>query len=283
MNTLKKATALLLTLVMLCSAGFAFAEGEGPMRVALLNAFENEDAIVPDELIGLIEYRIFERMIDIVQALSSSTVDYGRTATICADYIVANNDQMTCIDADGYVRYFMGTRSDDAQLQAMLNEGIKALKENGKLDELISIWLTDIGSTQPSAKPLPVIEGAQTIRVAVTGDMPPLDYTDVLGNPAGFNIAMLTALSEVMNVNFETVTLDSPARLMALATGTVDVLFYTFGHTEQSTEPDERVLLTDSYFECGVKRLYLKARKEEMNARLARLGKAIAEYEAKKK
>lgn len=62
----------------------------------------------------------------------------------------------------------------------------------------------------------PVIAGAKTVRVVVTGDLPPLDYVSMDGQPAGYNVALLSELSKVMNVNFELVTADAASRAAML-------------------------------------------------------------------
>ena len=49
------------------------------------------------------------------------------------------------------------------------------------------------------------------------------------GTPAGFNTAILAELGKRMNVNFELVQVDSLGRAAALASGQVDLVFWTNG------------------------------------------------------
>ena len=49
--------------------------------------------------------------------------------------------------------------------------------------------------------------------------MPPLDYVSTDGSPVGFNVALLAALSEEMNVNFELVTSNACSRVSMLTSG----------------------------------------------------------------
>ena len=74
---------------------------------------------------------------------------------------------------------------------------------------------------------MPVIEGAQTLKVAVTGSLPPMDYVAADGSPAGFNTALLAEISNRIGKNIELVVVDSVGRAAALASGTVDAVFWT--------------------------------------------------------
>ncbi len=74
---------------------------------------------------------------------------------------------------------------------------------------------------------MPVIEDAETVKVAVTGALPPMDYVAADGSPAGFNTALLAEISSRMGKNIELVVVDSVGRAAALASGTVDAVFWT--------------------------------------------------------
>ena len=59
--------------------------------------------------------------------------------------------------------------------------------------------------------------------------VPPIDSVAADGTPAGFNTAILAELGKRMNVNFELVQVDSLGRAAALASGQVDLVFWTNG------------------------------------------------------
>ena len=71
------------------------------------------------------------------------------------------------------------------------------------------------------------IDSAETIKVGVTGDLPPIDYVDEAGIPAGFNTAVLAEISRRTGKNIELVSIDSGARSLALSEGIVDVVFWS--------------------------------------------------------
>lgn len=119
---------------------------------------------------------------------------------------------------------------DNAALRDEFNAAIDAIYEDegAVMDKLIDdqiIKLVSSGEIVPVE--MPVIEGAETIKVAVTGAMPPMDYIAPDGTPAGFNTALLAEISKRINKNIEIVVVDSIGRAAALASGTVDVVFWT--------------------------------------------------------
>ena len=79
---------------------------------------------------------------------------------------------------------------------------------------------------------MPVFEGAKTVRIGVTGAIPPMDYMTPYGIPAGFNTAVLAEIGTRTGVNVELVQVDSVSRALALSQGYVDAVFWTRGSSE---------------------------------------------------
>ena len=69
-------------------------------------------------------------------------------------------------------------------------------------------------------------EGRRILKVAVTGDLPPIDLVLADGKPAGFNTAVLSEVGKRLQRNIEIVQVDSGARAAALSGKTVDVIFW---------------------------------------------------------
>ena len=106
------------------------------------------------------------------------------------------------------------------------------MKDDGTLKKLVEDNITKLKG-DPVATDIPKIDGADTIKVAVTGDMPGMDCILADGKPAGFNIAFLSELSKRINKNIELVSISSDARSAALASGQVDALFWVVGTYDQ--------------------------------------------------
>ncbi|MEN6351086.1 MAG: transporter substrate-binding domain-containing protein [Syntrophomonas sp.] len=164
--------------------------------------------------------------------LNAGKLDCFDVPNCTANYIVAADDQLTNIKPDSAARedYCMATRDADNALCGKLNNAIDALKSDGTMDKLVKAYLEDASGTPASRTPAS-IDGAPVYKVGVTGDYPPFDYVSADGTPAGFNVALLNAISEKAGINFEIVQVEASARMTALASSKIDVVFW-MGYTQ---------------------------------------------------
>ena len=117
---------------------------------------------------------------------------------------------------------------DNAALRDEFNDAIAAMKADGTLDRLVKEQIDDlIDGGEIKAVEMPKFDGAKTVKVAVTGALPPMDYVAADGTPAGFNTAVLAEIGNRTGKNIELVVVDSLGRAAALASGTVDAVFWT--------------------------------------------------------
>ena len=117
---------------------------------------------------------------------------------------------------------------ENAELRDQFSEAIASMKADGTLDRLVQEQIEAViagGEAEPIT--MPVADGARTIRVAVTGSLPPMDYVAADGTPAGFNTAVLAEIASRTGLNIDLVVVDSIGRAAALASGTVDAVFWT--------------------------------------------------------
>ena len=117
---------------------------------------------------------------------------------------------------------------ENAELRDQFSEAIAFMKADGTLDRLVQEQIEAViagGEAEPIT--MPVADGARTIRVAVTGSLPPMDYVAADGTPAGFNTAVLAEIASRTGLNIDLVVVDSIGRAAALASGTVDAVFWT--------------------------------------------------------
>lgn len=148
-----------------------------------------------------------------------------------ANYLIANNDKFEIIPhfAINKIKdsFCFAVRKDDTQLKADLDKILDEMKADGSLDKLINDYITNVekGKTPPAVK-IPTTEGAETIKVGVTGDLPPLDLILPDNSPAGFNTAMLAEISKRLGKNIQPVQIESGARAAALQSELIDVVFW---------------------------------------------------------
>ncbi len=165
-------------------------------------------------------------------SLSSGAIDEMSTYKSVADYLIARRPELEISKAHSFLfnmsdSFCCAVRSDNQQLREELNGAINAMKSDGTLDRLTKEYITDLkGMDEPPAVELPKFDGAETIKVAVTGDLPPLDLIRADGTPAGFNTAVLSEIGKRLNKNIETVSIEGAARSAALSSGNADVVFW---------------------------------------------------------
>jgi ABC-type amino acid transport substrate-binding protein len=122
---------------------------------------------------------------------------------------------------------------NNSALRDEFNAAIASMKEDGTLDRLIKEQVDDmVEGGEIKTVELPEIPGADTVKVAVTGALPPMDYVAADGSPAGFNTAVLAEISNRIGKNIELVVVDSVGRAAALASGAVDAVFWTRTNSE---------------------------------------------------
>ena len=110
---------------------------------------------------------------------------------------------------------------------------------------------------------MPHFDSAQTIKVAVTGDLPPLDYVSAGGKPAGFNTAVLAEIGKRMLKNIELVEINAGARAAALTSKQADVVFWAIVPVSEIIPEDSDkpagIELTNPYYKDKVVHVSFKA------------------------
>ena len=216
----------------------------------------------------------FDTLDAMLMALNAGDIDYIYVYSTTAAYLCANDDRLIQLlryqgleDAESAFvrRVFNGILSNDFAF--MMLEGNEALRDefsaaiadiraDGTLDQLAADHIdAAIAGKGIAPVEMPKIDGAQTVRVAVTGALPPMDYIAPDGTPAGFNTALLAEISQRTDMNIELVQVDSMGRAAALSSGTVDAVFWTRTSAESNRiaamtqqEKDANILEVDNSF-----------------------------------
>ena len=171
-----------------------------------------------------------------------------------ADYIVARNEKVVASKKnDAMTNFSMMTMDSNKEVYDILNNAIKEMKADGTLDTLIENELKAYINRDPEAKDLPKFDGARTIKIGVTGDLPPMDFVAANGKAAGFNIALLTEIANRAQINFELVQIETGARAISLSSNKVDAVFWTKSVKctvcgAETAEKIDGTLVTESYF-----------------------------------
>ena len=208
----------------------------------------------------------FDNLNAMQMALQSKQIDEISTYRSVARYMIAKDKRYQVLkdhSLEFIDSFCFALRDDETKLRDSLNRVIKEMQSDGTLDRLTKEYITDINAeNDPPAVELPYFESAPTIKVAVTGDLPPLDFVDTEGKPEGFNTAVLAEIGTRMLKNIEIIQIDSGARAAALTSGQVDVVFWAIVPVSEiiPTDSDKPngVILTDPYFKDKIAHMTFK-------------------------
>lgn len=177
------------------------------------------------------EYRFYDNFNAMLLALNTGEISGLFLTRPVAEYLIAQNPALKVFGVTGmsvqlgYAFGFMNNEKGQ-ELLAKFNEALSVIKNTGRLDELRAKYITNPGATEPEVVSFASLSGKETVKVAVTGDLPPLDYTTADGKAAGFNTAILAEIGKYLSMNIEVVQVDTAARVPALTSGRVDVVFW---------------------------------------------------------
>ena len=213
-----------------------------------------------------LEHIYYNNLSAALMDLESGKIDNIRLEKCTADYVAARNEKIAVVDTLAKIDFSMMTMESNTEAYNILNNAIKDMKADGTLATLIENELKAYINSDPEAKDLPKFDGAKTIKVGITGDVPPMDFVAANGKAAGFNIALLTEIANRAQVNIELVQIETGARPMALSSNKVDAVFWTKSVTctqcnSTAAETIESTLVTESYFSDYAATISLKSDK----------------------
>lgn len=209
----------------------------------------------------------FDSLTQMQNAIQSKQIDEISTYRSVARYMIAQEPRFSVLKDHSleFVDSFcFALRDDETELRDSLNKVIKDMQSDETLDKLTKEFITDINAdNEPPVIEISPIAGADTIKVAVTGDLPPLDYVSANGKPAGFNTAVLAEVSKRLNKNIELVQVESGARAAALTSKQVDVVFWAIVPVSEIVPSDvdkpNGIIVTEPYFKDKITHLAFKA------------------------
>lgn len=208
--------------------------------------------------------KLYDNFAGMIMALNSGEVDEILLTKPVAEYIISTNPEfkVCCAQRTAGSYLAFGFRESDGKiLQRQFNTAIHNMRNDGTFSELTAKYCADPGKNPFEVVKFEEFPGAETVRVAVTGDMPPMDYIAADGTPAGFNTAVLAEIGRRLKINIKTVQVDTGARTAALTSGRVDAVFwYQFlKGTDYQPDAPEDVIFSEPYFDWD---MFLHIRKK---------------------
>lgn len=244
---LKKITGILATCVMAgalftgCGGGDTPAQNSGDIKIGMIKHLNATETMM-DELIKKAEEEaniklsthvttFYDSLPLLQMGLESGSVDEASTYQCVANYLIARNPQVEIAAGHNAAHlsdnFAFAMRAADTELKQQIDNAIAVMKSDGTLDNLTKTYITDLtGAEDPPAVAIEKFDGAEPLKIGVTGDLPPLDLVLANGEVAGFNTAMLAELGKRLHRNIEVVQIDSASRAAALTSNQIDVAFW---------------------------------------------------------
>ena len=236
--------------------------------IASLNSDESKFGEFLDKLDGTTKHqpKFYDSLKTMQLGVESGEIDQIGTYRSVANYLTAANKNFEIVPNDALNKisdhFCFAVRKDDIALKAELDKAIDAMKADGTLDKLIDEHITKATTDNLPRVDVPKIDGAPTIKIGVTGDLPPLDFVSADGKAAGFNTAMLAEIAKRTGKNLEIVDIDGGARATALTSKIIDVVFWVvvpFGKDMPADiDKPEGLELSAPYFKDDVAHVKLK-------------------------
>jgi len=205
-------------------------------------------------------YKYFNRMSEMQLALESEQIDILSTYQSVADYMLQNSSDKELLPTNKNLSdsFCFALRKGDNKLKNDLNKAIKEMSADGTLSRLSKEYIIEIkNGYEPPAVKIVKIEGAETIKVAVTGDLPPFDMISADGTPTGFSTAVLEEISKRIGKNIEIISIDSGARASILTSKGADVVFWVAVPKDSTLIPSDidqpsEIDVTDPYYHDNI-------------------------------
>lgn len=169
----------------------------------------------------------YDSLLAMQMALRSRKIDEFTLPEAVGMYLISNNSNYEIKFSLNMMpsTIAFGFKRGNTKLQKEFNSAINAMNKDGTLEQLKAKYVSGLNGEPPAAK-FQSFKGAETIKVAVTGDLPPIDYIAADGKPTGYNTAILSEIGRRLKKNVRLISVDSGGRSAALASERADVVFW---------------------------------------------------------
>ena len=258
---MKKIVALVLVLLLVPSVCMG-AEKEVLLgilsKMGITEEKFNTDLAESSELKIFSAFKFFDTLNSMLTTFDSGRIAAFSVDSYTASYLLSRTDQYALFRPSGVpvydLNFSMLLREEDGELCGRISSAIRDIKTDGTLETLKKKYIDDcIAGTDPEAVKPEQFDGVQTLKVALTGDRPPMDYISAAGQPIGFNTALVSEIARRLKMNAEFLSVDSGARAAALSSKMCDAVFWSelgdFNNREGYDKEDmpEHTIITESY------------------------------------
>ncbi len=211
--------------------------------------------------------KFYDSLMLMQMALNAGEIDEMILPDFVAEYLIKINKEYSpcCISDSGPMSLCFGFLKENFQLRDKWNTALISMRDDFTLAGFSQKYIKDF----PKDTSYDYIDGknnkdkqkksnkikferfkdAPTVRVAVTGDLPPVDFVAEDGMAAGYSTAVLAEIGKRLRVNIQLVCVNAAARSAALVSGRVDVVFWYEVNKSLEIQPDvnEGIILSEPY------------------------------------
>jgi len=190
----------------------------------------------------LSSYKAYKNFDEALCSLKSKETDAVWACDVSADYLLKVNE---------------GLKKDSGEkLRDEINEALSSIKTDGTLDDIISKYVdnaeyfeTETGKKDRFyPKNMKNKSGNGTIKVGITGAVPPLELLDEDMDPYGFCVALMDEIAGRTGKKVKFVYIDNETAFTSLVSGRVDLIF-AYGNSPTTTESKPVHIMTDGYLD----------------------------------
>ncbi len=203
-----------------------------------------------------IAFKFYDSLQAMQLALNAGEIEEAVLPEVVAEYVmnVTGQYRVTAIAKTKPAYLAFGFRLDDRgkALAAQFNDAILTMKQDGTLSALLGRYIYEAGIGDPETVEFKKFDNVdKKLTIAVTGDLPPLDYVAADGTAAGFNTAVIAEIGRRLNVNIELVYIMSGARAATVMSGRADAVFWIQGFRDVKKHSDipEMLVISEPYYE----------------------------------
>ena len=201
--------------------------------------------------------RFYSNLATMLMALNAGEINAFSVSQPVGEYITAMNPELEFSYAARITgaSFVFGFRAEDGKaLCGKFNSALAEMKKDGTLDALRQEYCGNPGKDIPAAVKFEKFSDAETVSIAVTGDVPPMDYVAADGEAAGFNTAILSEIGKRLKLNIKLVYVETAARTTALMSKRADCVFWYQVYKDSKSQPDtpESVIFSEPYYDFNI-------------------------------
>ena len=207
--------------------------------------------------------KFYDTLMLMQMALNAGEIDEMILPDFVAEYLLKINDKYTpcCISNSGPMNLCFGFLKENKSLADKWNAALISMNNDFTLAGFSQKYIKNfpedttydyIYGTKKKKDTIKFehFKDAPTIRVAVTGDLPPVDFISEDGMSAGYSTAVLAEIGKRLKINIQLVQVNAGARTAALVSGRVNVVFWYEVNKMLDVQPDvneEDIILSVPY------------------------------------